>query len=173
MPAEAKKKKVVATIGRWMPVHNGHKAFLVKMAKEYDKIIVMVGSAYEGESIRYCITATEREKMIRAIFKTEEIPENKFEIVPMEDKPTFESWLEDVLTVCKKYKVTHFCTGNQEDILGVLKQKGITLDMELINPEEGSDFPYHATDIRNMIIQGDYMTLEKLIPNEPNPILFR
>ena len=39
--------------------------------------------------------------------------------------------------------------------------KGITLDMELINPEEGSDFPYHATDIRNMIIQGDYMTLEK------------
>lgn len=173
MKAEKRKRKVVATIGRWMPVHNGHKAFLVKMAKEYDKIVVMIGSAYEGESIRYCITATEREKMLRAIFKAEEISEKKFEIVPMEDQPTFEAWLDDVLAVCKKYKVTHFCTGNQEDILGVLKQKGISLDMELINPEEGSDFPYHATDIRNMIIKGDYKTLETLIPNETKPILFR
>lgn len=173
MAKKCKPKKVVATIGRWMPVHNGHKAFLVKMAREYDKIVVMIGSAYEGESIRYCITATEREKMIRAIFKAEGISEEKFEIVPMEDQPTFEAWLDDVLVVCKKYKVTHFCTGNQEDILGVLKQKGINLDMDLINPEEGSEFPYHATDIRNMIIKGDYKTLETLIPNETKPILFR
>ena len=166
-------KKVVATIGRWMPIHNAHKEFLVKMAKSYDKVIVMIGSVYEGESIRYCITATEREKMIRAIFKAENIPENKFVIVPMEDKPTFEAWLDDVLCICRRYKVTHFCTGNKEDILGVLEKKGINLGLELINPEAESSFPYHATDIRNMIISGDYVMLEQLIPNETKPILFR
>lgn len=171
--AEKIKKQVVATIGRWMPVHNGHKAFLVELAQKYDKVVVMIGSAYKGEDIRYCITATEREKMIRAIYKAEGISEKKFIIVPVDDKPTFEEWLSDVFMICEKYKVTHFCTGNQEDILDVLKQKGIPLSMYLINPEVGSSFPYHATDIRNMIIHGDYETLEKLIPNETKPILFR
>lgn len=167
------KKKVVATIGRFMPIHNGHKNFLVKLAKEYDRLIVMIGSAYEGESIRYCITATEREKMISAIFKAEGIPENKVVILPMEDKPTFEEWLDDVLEICNKYNVTHFCTGNQEDILDVLDKKGIKLNMDSINPEADTTFPYHATDIRNMIISGEYDKLEKLIPNETKPILFR
>ena len=85
----------------------------------------MIGSAYKGEDIRYCVTATEREKMIRAIYKAEGISEKKFIIVPVDDKPTFEEWLADVFMICEKYKVTHFCTGNQEDILDVLKQKGI------------------------------------------------
>ena len=167
------KKKVVATIGRFMPIHNGHKSFLVKLAREYDKIVVMIGSAYEGESIRYCITATEREKMLAAIFKAEGIPESKVVILPMEDKPTFEEWLDDVLEICNKYNVTHFCTGNQEDILDVLDKKGIKLNMDFINPEADSTFPYHATDIRNMIINGEYNKLESLIPNETKPILFR
>ena len=35
------------------------------------------------------------------------------------------------------------------------------------------DFPYHATDIRNMIIHGEYEKLEGLIPEEIKPILFR
>lgn len=173
MTGMANKKKVVATIGRWMPIHNGHKAFLIKLAKEYDRTVVMIGSAYEGESIRYCITATEREKMIRAIFKAEGISDEKFVIIPMEDKPTFEEWLDDVLVICQKYKVTHFCTGNKEDILDVLDSKGINLSMEFINPEADTDFPYHATDIRNMIINGEYKKLENLIPNETKPILFR
>lgn len=167
------KKKVVATIGRFMPIHNGHKNFLVKLAREYDKVIVMIGSAYEGESIRYCITATEREKMISAIFKAEGIPKNKVVILPMEDKPTFEEWLDDVLEICDRYRVTHFCTGNQEDILDVLDKKGIKLNMDFINPEADTTFPYHATDIRNMIISGEYDKLENLIPNETKPILFR
>ena len=43
----------------------------------------------------------------------------------------------------------------------------------MINPEDGSDFPYHATDIRRMIIEGNYEKLEELIPEEIKPILFR
>lgn len=97
------KNKVVAVIGRWMPIHEGHKRFLM----------------------------------------------------------------------CKKFEVTHFCTGNKEDILDVLDSRGEDLGMEFINPEQDSDFPYHATDIRNMIIKGEYEKLEGLIPEEIKPILFR
>lgn len=172
--SQAKKtKKRVACIGRWMPIHNGHKKFLVNLAKESDKIIIMIGSCYEGGNIRNCITATEREKMLRAIMKREGIPDSKYVIVPVPDVPTFDEWILNIVKVCKKYKATHFCTGNKEDILNVLEAREEKLDMEFINPEDGSDFPYHATDIRNMIVNGDYEKLENLIPNEIKPILFR
>ena len=170
-----KTKKRVACIGRWMPIHNGHKRFLVDLAKsgEYDKVIIMIGSCYEGGNIRNCITATEREKMLRAIMKREGIPDKKYVIVPVPDMPTFDEWILNIMKVCKKYKATHFCTGNKEDILNVLESRDEKLNMEFINPEDGSDFPYHATDIRNMIVSGDYAKLETLIPNEIKPILYR
>lgn len=169
------KSKVVAVIGRWMPIHEGHKRFLIKLAKDssFDKVIVMIGSCYEGGDPRYCITATEREKMLRAIFKRENIPEERFVFVPIPDVPTFEEWIKNVLEVCKQFNVTHFCTGNKEDILDVLENRGENFGMEFINPEKDTDFPYHATDIRNMIINGEYEKLEGLIPDEIKPILFR
>ena len=168
-------QKVVAVIGRWMPIHNGHKRFIVNLAKDKDcaKVIIMIGSCYEGGNLRNCITATEREKMLRAIMKKEEIPENKYVIVPVPDTETFDEWITNVMKVCKKYGVTHFCTGNREDILDVLETRNEKLDLEFINPEEDSSFPYHATDIRNMIIAGEYSKLEKLIPSEIKPILYR
>lgn len=172
--SQAKKtKKRVACIGRWMPIHNGHKKFLVDLAKESDKLIIMIGSCYEGGNIRNCITATEREKMLRAIMKREGIPDKKYVIVPVPDAPTFDEWIFNIIKVCKKYRATHFCTGNKKDILNVLEAREEKLDMEFINPEDGSEFPYHATDIRNMIINGDYAKLETLIPNEIKPILYR
>ena len=170
-----KTTKRVAAIGRWMPLHNGHKAFLVNLAKsdEYEKLIIMIGSCYEAGSSRYCITTTEREKMLRLIMKRENIPDEKYEIIPVPDVPTFEEWISNILEVCKKHKVTHFCTGNKEDILDVLDKKNEPFELELINPEEGSDFPYHATDIRNMIINGEYERIQTLIPEEIKPILFK
>ena len=172
---KVKKSKRVAAIGRWMPPHNGHKVFLTKLAKddEFEKLIIMIGSCYEGGDRRHCITATEREKMIRLIMDRENIPEEKYEIVPVPDVPTFEEWISNVLEVCEEHKVTHFCTGNKEDILDVLAKRGETFELELINPEEGSEIPYHATDIRNMIVDGEYEKLKELIPEEIKPILFK
>ena len=170
---QKKEKTVVATIGRWMTPHKGQKSFLRKLAQEHDKVIVMIGSCYEGGTERNCISAVEREKMLRAIFKRAEISEEKYEIVPVEDKETFGEWLDDVKYVCNAYGVTHFCTGNQEDILNVLKEKNETLGFEMINPEADSDFLYHSSHIRKMIIEGKYDELKELIPDEIKPILFK
>lgn len=164
---------IVAVIGRWMPIHNGHKNFLINLARTYKKVVVMIGSCYESGTQRNCIPATEREKMLRAIFKREKISVEKYEIIPIADAETFEDWIDSVRKVCNAKGVTHFCTGNKEDILNVLEQRGEKLGFEMINPEENSDFPYHATDIRKLIIEGDYSKLEELIPEEIKPILFR
>ena len=163
-------KKSIAVIGRWMPIHNGHKRFLVDLVKDADcdMVNIMIGSCYQGGDIRNCISAT-----VRAIMKREGIPKNKFNIIPIPDVPTFDEWISNVMQVCKMYKATHFCTGNKEDILDVLEARNEKIDLEFINPEVGSEFPYHATDIRNLIIRGEYEKLEELIPNEIKPILFR
>lgn len=165
-------KVVSATVVRLQPLHNGHKQFLVKWARK-GKIIVMIGSCYENGEERNCIPASEREKMVRAVFKRAGISESQFDIITQEDTETFDEWIGNVKEACNMYGVTHFITGNQEDILDVLKQRGESLGAEMINPEEDSDFPYHATDIRKLIIDGNYEELDKLIPDEVKPILFK
>lgn len=165
-------KGIVAAIGRWMPIHNGHKEFLIKLANEYEKIIVIIGSCYENGTKRNCIPSIEREKMIHAIFKRENISKEKYEIVQVPDVDTFEEWIKDIKEVCRIHGVTHFCTGNKEDILNILERSGEKLEFKIINPEEKSNFLYHSTDIRNLITEGKYEEVQKLIPDEINPILY-
>lgn len=164
--------KVVALIGRWQPLHIGHKTFIEKLTKDFDKIVVIIGSCYSIGTVRNCIPAIEREKMIRAIFKTFDTKVN-LEIAHLPDYDEFDDWVLALKRVCHKHGVTHFCTGNKEDILDVLEKKGETLGFEMINPEEFSEISIHATDIRKLIIEGRYEDLEPLIPNEVKPILFK
>ncbi len=166
-----KERTAVLAIGRWMPIHLGHKGFLVKLAKSYGTLIIGIGSCYENGTPRNCIPAVEREKLLRKMLKTEGI-DNAI-ILPIEDKETFEEWINDVCRVCEKYGVTHFCTGNKEDILDVLSEKNIKLDVEMINPEDDSDFPYHATDIRNAILNQEWDKLDTMIPAEIKPMVLK
>lgn len=145
--------KTALAIGRWMPIHLGHKQFLTDLARKFDRLVIGIGSCYENGTPRNCIPAIEREKLLRRIFKSEGL--TNVIIVPVEDRPTFEEWFSDVIKLCEKYDVTHFCTGNKEDILNVMKEKDLTLNAEMINPEDKSNFPYHATDVRNAILRGD------------------
>ena len=159
-------EKVVFAIGRWMPIHLGHKEFLLDLIGKYDKVIIGIGSCYESDTPRNCIPMVMREKLLRKVFKEEKVPEEKFKIIPVLDRITFEEWIDNIVKLCKENNVTHFCTGNKEDIINVLNEKGINLDLEIINPEEDSKFPYHSTDIRKMIIDGEYSKLIEAIPIE-------
>ncbi len=166
-------RKIVAFPARLMPLHNGHKQVLLGLAQNFDKIVVVLGSVFETGTDRNCILASEREKAVDAIFKRAEVSSEKYETIGLPDVPTFEEWILRITALCKSRGVTHFCTGNKEDILDVLEQKGQKLEFETVNPEDYTDFPYHATDIRKMVIEGRYEKLSKLIPQETMPILFR
>ncbi len=162
-------KTTVLAIGRWMPIHLGHKKFLINLARTYDRLVIGIGSCYENGTPRNCIPAIEREKLLRRIFKKEGI--DNVIIVPVQDRVTFEEWFSDVISLCEKFSVTHFCTGNKEDILNVMREKNLSLNAEMINPEDTSDFPYHATDIRNAILEGRTDCLDEMIPSEIKDIV--
>jgi hypothetical protein len=74
----------------------------------------------------------------------------------VQDFKTFERWIDHILCLVKKEKITHFVTGNEKDILNILKEKKIKLDLDFINPELTSTVPYHASDLRKAIVEGNY-----------------
>ena len=165
--------RVAATIGKYEPPHCGHKAYLLKLVEEFDKVIIMLGSRFECGYENKCISETERIQMLTSILQTAGVSEAKYKIVPVPDTETFDEWLDLVMEVCKQNGVTHFVTGNQEDILNVLEQRGQNLGFEMINPEEISGVPIHATYIRKLIVDGNWQELKKYIPTEVMPVLFK
>jgi 8-oxo-dGTP pyrophosphatase MutT (NUDIX family)/nicotinamide mononucleotide adenylyltransferase len=164
-------KRIVGTIGRYRILHKGHKEYLCNLARDYDKVVICIGSCFEHGTNKNCILPIFVEKMIRAIYEEEKIDKDKFIIHCMSDYDQFDDWFEALLNLFKKHNVTHFATGNKEDILSVLTKKGYN-QLQIINPEDESNFPYHASDVRKAIIDGNYELLNDLIPYEVQSIVF-
>ena len=149
-------EKVALFIGRFAPPHKGHIVAIKNLLKTNDKVVIGLGSCYNVGISRHPLLAVFREKMILSSLNSEQIDLNKIEFAHVPDYPTFEEWIENVLVLCRQKKVTHFVTGNKEDILNVLNEKKIELPFEFINPELSSGIEYHASDLRKAIIEGDY-----------------
>jgi nicotinamide-nucleotide adenylyltransferase len=149
-------KKKALFIGRFAPPHKGHIEAIINLASEFDEVVIGLGSCYEVGSPRHPFLAIYREKMILLSLYEMGCDKGKIKIAHIQDFKDFEQWIEHILTLVKKEKITHFVTGNEKDILNVLKEKNIELDLDFINPELTSTVPYHAVDLRKAIVEGDY-----------------
>jgi nicotinamide-nucleotide adenylyltransferase len=149
-------KKKALFIGRFAPPHKGHIEAIINLASEFDEVVIGLGSCYEVGSPRHPFLAIYREKMILLSLHEMGCDISKIKISHVQDFLTFEQWIDHILSLVKKEKITHFVTGNEKDILGVLKEKNMNLDLDFINPELTSTVPYHASDLRKAIVEGDY-----------------
>ena len=59
-------------IGRFQPFHTGHEQVIRQALKLSDKVIVLVGSAYQPRTVRNPWDFNEREALMRSAFSTEE-----------------------------------------------------------------------------------------------------
>jgi len=59
-------------IGRFQPFHIGHESVIHKALQLSDKVIVLVGSAYQPRTVRNPWDFNERESLIRTVFSEEE-----------------------------------------------------------------------------------------------------
>jgi nicotinamide-nucleotide adenylyltransferase len=149
-------KKKALFIGRFAPPHKGHIEAIINLVSEFDEVVIGLGSCYEVGSPRHPFLAIYREKMILLSLYEMGYDISKIKIAHVQDFETFEQWIDHVLDLVKKEKITHFVTGNEKDILNILKEKKIKLDLDFINPELTSTVPYHASDLRKTIVEGDY-----------------
>lgn len=143
-------------IGRFAPPHKGHIEAILKLTEQFDEVFIGLGSCYEVGSSRHPFLAIHREKMLISSLFYSGCDMSKIKIRHIQDFKTFEEWIEHILNLIEKEKITHFVTGNTEDILSVIEEKGVKLDLEFINPELTSSVPYHASDLRKSIVDGNY-----------------
>lgn len=61
--------KLTVYIGRFSPFHNGHAETLERALKSSDRVLVIIGSAYQARTIKNPWTAPERALMINSCFK--------------------------------------------------------------------------------------------------------
>ena len=59
-------------IGRFQPFHTGHESVIRKALELSDKVIVLVGSAYQPRTVRNPWDFNERESLMRSVFSQEE-----------------------------------------------------------------------------------------------------
>ena len=59
-------------IGRFQPFHNGHQAIIDEALAMADRVLILIGSAYEPRSLRNPWFFDERETMIRSCYTPEE-----------------------------------------------------------------------------------------------------
>lgn len=159
-------KKVAFIPGRFSPPHKGHIMAFLWLLTKFDKIVVGIGSCYEVGKPRHPLLAFYREKMIRWSLINEGVDMSRVSFVHLQDFNDWDQWWESISKVAAREKVTHFVTGNEEDILNVMKEKGLDSAFEILNPEKEIPakykFEFHATDLRNAIQNGDYESFKKI-----------
>ncbi len=119
------RKRVAVYIGRFQPLHNGHTHVLTEAFKDYDGVIVLIGSAFKARDIKNPFSYDERRMLIRNW--TTENPEltscKNFEIMPVKDQPyNGAKWIqtvqESVNEAVKKFGFSNpeiFLTGSDRD----------------------------------------------------------
>lgn len=74
--------RVAVVIGRLQPFHNEHKRLIDHARQVADKVIILIGSAYEPRSLKNPWTYEERRAMIMSVY-----PDHDIDFAPLRDYP--------------------------------------------------------------------------------------
>jgi nicotinamide mononucleotide adenylyltransferase/8-oxo-dGTP pyrophosphatase MutT (NUDIX family) len=147
--------------GRFSPPTRGHIQTMLWLLERFDRLVLGIGSCYEVGTVRHPLLASIREKMILSSLRAAGVALRRVRMVHLTDFPgDWDGWWRHTTSIPGIEDVTHFVTGNEDDILAVMRAKRLELPFRLINPEKEDlgafHFAYHATDLRKAIVEGDY-----------------
>jgi nicotinamide mononucleotide adenylyltransferase/8-oxo-dGTP pyrophosphatase MutT (NUDIX family) len=161
------KKRVAYVIGRFEPLTMAHLLFFMYLNQEFDEVVIGIGSCFNSGEEKYPFLAVFREKMILLSLVLVGIPISKFKIYHLQDfKNNWIGWWNNVIGIPGIEEVTHFVTGNEEEIILPLKKLGIKFPFKHFNPEKELPkkfrFPHHAKDLRKAVQRNDYEMFKKI-----------
>lgn len=140
-----KKKKLGLVVGRFQPLHTGHKFLIEKAIFENNLVVICIGSARETDPL----TLKDRTRRLKAYLKKAEIGDKKIKIVHVKDVETDELWVKDLIGTADITKVTEnvFYSADRKlprSYLHALKKYGIH-----VNFIERITFSYKTPDGKN------------------------
>ena len=90
-------------IGRFQPFHKGHLQLLQTVAKNYDELIIGIGSSQYSHTVENPFTLDEREKMIEASLAKKGV--KNYRIVPIPDIHNYRKWASHVVSIISDFDV--------------------------------------------------------------------
>lgn len=94
-------------IGRYQPFHRGHLEVVKKILEECDLLVVGIGSSQESHSRENPFTGGERLSMIEEALADEEIPVQRYTIIPLPDIKNNALWVSHVKAYCPPFDVVY------------------------------------------------------------------
>lgn len=151
----SKKTRTALFLGRFQPFHRGHLSVIVDLLKEFDLVVVAVGSSEKSRTLDNPFTVGERHAMVKAALTEEGYKyETQFKVVPIPDIDDDDKYPKYVADMCPNFDV--LVTGN--DHVKELFQKKLK-NKEIREPKKR--YAITATRVREAIAAGE--DLEKYL----------
>ena len=170
--ANEKVKKISVVIGRFSPFHNGHKYILETVAKQSHKVIVLIGSSFQSRSLKNPFTFVERQSVIEAWAKDNEI-ENMY-IYPIRDYPYNDAqWIKSIqeavsyATLLDNRPLEIHLTGCDKDSSTWYLHAFPQWKTHFLSEYTGQDLKTNATLVREILFSGDPMShIAPMVPTQ-------
>ncbi|MBI1935393.1 nicotinamide-nucleotide adenylyltransferase [Candidatus Woesearchaeota archaeon] len=140
-------------IGRFQPFHNAHLIDIKNILKEYDEIIIAIGSSNEKNTPENPFSYAERREMIKKALLKNKI--SNFKIYPSPDFYDDNKWIADLRKRLPSFGIAY--SGNPYTIRCFGKHKIKVKKIRLIRGVS-------STRIREMMVKGEKW--ERLVPKE-------
>ncbi|HDI23821.1 MAG TPA: nicotinamide-nucleotide adenylyltransferase [Thermoplasmatales archaeon] len=147
-------------IGRFQPFHNGHLEAIKRFSKEFDKIVIGIGSSQYSYTKENPFTAEEREMMIRKTLENLGIKNIEIYFIP--DIHNYSRWVEHVESMVPKFDIV---LARNPITLRLFKEKGYKV--KRIPLFGGKNC--HGKIIRKLIAEGK--DWRSLVPKEVAEII--
>ncbi|ADI32617.1 nicotinamide-nucleotide adenylyltransferase [Staphylothermus hellenicus] len=143
--------------GRFQPFHKGHLRVVEKLLREFDEVVIVIGSAQEGFTCNNPFTASERIEMIDYVLRSNGMSRDKYWLIPIPDIRMPLAWTTYVLSMVPR--VDAVASGNPH-VVRIYDWIGFkTIKLNLFNPSE-----YNGTVIRRRICNG--LEWKHLVPEQ-------
>ncbi|MEM0485287.1 MAG: nicotinamide-nucleotide adenylyltransferase [Thermoplasmata archaeon] len=142
-------------IGRFQPFHLGHMHLIENLTKNYDSVIIGIGSAQESHTKENPFTAGERHLMISNALENKKI--YNFYLVPIEDIYRNALWVAHVEAIAPPFN--HVYAANPLT-RRLFQERGYNVIMPPMYKRE----IYSGKEIRRRMVMGE--NWEDLVPKE-------
>lgn len=132
-------------IGRFQPFHKGHLKVIQNASKNYNEVIVGIGSSQYGHTSDNPFTADERKLMIQKSLETSGI--KNYRIVSIPDIHNPPKWVDHVLSIVSDFDVV---ISNNSLTKQLFSEKGYAVKETPVYYKN----KYSGKEIRSRIIKG-------------------
>ena len=143
----------VLFVGRCQPFHLGHLAMVEALVREYDEVVVILGSSQASDTPKNPFSLEERTRMLRESLQAEGL--EAVQIVPLRDVGDHAAWLEELIALAPAFEAI---VSHDDVTRHIFERAGYeVLDRPLLERESLS-----GTEVRRRVRAGE--DWEELVP---------